>query len=94
MSMKGCEAMDVEKIINLLMFSFAQAVIVTFLMYLFCINPKVVAWERRVWAKFKRFIRRQLRKSKRIVAWAETEKHGRPDEEFITGQIRVWGEWH
>lgn len=87
--------MDVEKIINLLMFSFAQAVIVTFLMYLFCENPKVVAWERRVWAKFKRFIRRQLRKSKTIVAWAETPtKHGSPDMAWIEGQVKVYGdEW-
>ena len=33
-------------------------------------NDKVAAWERKVWAKFKRFLRRQLRKSDRIVAWA------------------------
>ena len=86
--------MDVEKIINLLMFSFSQAVIVTILMYLFCENPKVVAWERRVWSSFKRWLRRQLRKSPRIVAWAETPtKYGTPDDEWITGQIRVWGEW-
>jgi hypothetical protein len=45
--------------------------------------------------KLKRFIRNQLRKSDRIVAWAETPaKHGRPDEEWITGQVKVWGdEW-
>ena len=86
--------MDVYKIINLLVFSLIQASIVTLLFYIFCMNPKVVAWERRCWAKFKRFIRRQLRKSPRIVAWAETPtKHGTPDDEWITGQIRVWGEW-
>ena len=55
---------------------------------------KVAEWERKVWKKLKRFIRRQLRKSPRIVAWAEKPtKHGRPDEEWITGQIQVWGEW-
>jgi hypothetical protein len=92
--MKGCEAMDVEKLINLLMLSLAQATAITFLVYLLCVNSKVVALEHRVWASFKRWLRRQLRKSPRIVAWAEKPtKHGRPDEEWITGQIRVWGEW-
>lgn len=33
-------------------------------------KDKVAAWERKQWAKFKRFLRRQLRKSDRIVAWA------------------------
>ena len=87
--------MDVEKMINLLMFSFAQAVVVTFLMYLFCINPKVVAWERRMWSSFKKWLRRQLRKSKTIVAWAEKPtKHGTPDMAWIEGQVKVYGdEW-
>ena len=63
---------------------------------LVAINRKKIAeWERKVWKKIKRFIRRQLRKSPRIVAWAEKPtKHGRPDDEWITGQIQVWGEWH
>lgn len=34
-------------------------------------EKQVIAWENRVIHKFKRFIRRQLRKSDRIVAWAE-----------------------
>ena len=43
--------------------------------------------------KAKRKIRRLLRKSDRIVAWAETPaKHGRPDEDFIAGQIKVHGD--
>lgn len=62
---------------------------------LVAINRKKIAeWERKMWKKLKRFIRRQLRKSPRIVAWAETPtKHGRPDDEWVTGQIQVWGEW-
>lgn len=64
--------MDIYKIINLLLLSFAQAAVITFFVYLFCINPQVVALERRMWAKFKKFLRRQLRKSKKIVAWAES----------------------
>lgn len=34
-------------------------------------EEKVIAWENRVIHRFKRFIRRQLRKSDRLVAWAE-----------------------
>ena len=63
--------MNTNLLLNLLMFSLAEATLATILVYLFCINPVVVAWERRQWARFKRFIRRQLRKSDRIVAWAE-----------------------
>lgn len=62
---------------------------------LVAINRKKIAeWERRVWARFKRWLRTQLRKSDRIVAWAEKPtKHGRPDEEWIAGQVQVWGDW-
>lgn len=43
--------------------------------------------------KAKRKIRRFLRKSDRIVAWAESPtKHGRPDEDFIAGQVKVYGD--
>lgn len=41
------------------------------LLWGFAHEEKVVAWENRVIRKTKRFIRKQLRKSKRIVAWAE-----------------------
>ena len=62
--------------------------------YLYTRKDKLIAWEVKQIAKAKRFIRRQLRKSDRIVAWAEKPtKHGRPDDEWITGQIQVWGEW-
>jgi hypothetical protein len=43
--------------------------------------------------KAKRFIRNLLRKSDKIVAWAaKPTKHGKPDEDWITGQIRVFGD--
>ena len=92
MNMKGCEEMDVEKVINLLLLLFAQTTVATFLVYLFCINLKVVAWERRVWASFKRWLRRQLRKSKRIVAWAESED--KPcDVALAKEPWSNWSEW-
>lgn len=47
-------------------------------------EEKVIAWENRVIGKTKRFIRRQLRKSDRIVAWAAkpTKKAMRQNELF------------
>lgn len=66
---------------------------IALLVYAYMHEEKVVAWENRVIRKSKRFIRNQLRKSKRIVAWAETPaKHGRPDADFIEGQIKVYGD--
>ena len=57
-------------------------------------KEKVIAWEQKMFRKAKRFIRDSLRKNKRIVAWAEKPtKHGRPDEEWIAGQVKVWGDW-
>ena len=56
-------------------------------------KEKVIAFEIIVWSKFKRWLRRQLRKSDRIVAWAEKPtKHGRPDADFIAGQVKVFGD--
>ena len=56
-------------------------------------RKKIAAWERKQLAKFKRWLRTQLRKSDRIVAWAEKPaKHGKPDSEFITGQVKVFGD--
>ena len=70
-----------------------EAIAIVAILYGFANEPKVARWERKQWAKFKRFIRRQLRKSPRIVAWAEKPtKHGRPDDEWITGQVRVFGD--
>lgn len=58
-------------------------------------RKKIAEWERRVWAKFKRWLRTQLRKSPRIVAWAEKPaKYGTPDMAWIEGQVKVYGdEW-
>ena len=56
-------------------------------------RDKVIEWERRQIAKFKRWLRKQLRKSDRIVAWAEKPtKHGTPDMAWIEGQVKVWGD--
>ena len=44
---------------------------IALLIYGYMHEEKVIAWENRVICKVKRFIRNLLRKSKRIVAWAE-----------------------
>lgn len=63
------------------------------ILYGFTHEAKVVALEKKMWRSFKSFLRRQLRKSKRIVAWAEKPaKHGKPDAEFITCQVKVFGD--
>lgn len=71
-------------------------------MYLLIFRYKeVIDWEaEHIWEtiddfkiKLKRFIRSQLRKNPRIVAWAQTPaKHGRPDADFIEGQVKVYGD--
>lgn len=59
---------------------------IALLIYGYMHESKVVAREIKFVRKAKSFIRNLLRKSDRIVAWAETPaKHGRPDEEWITG---------
>lgn len=56
-------------------------------------KDKVIAFEIIVWSKFKRWLRTQLRKSDKIVAWAEKPtKHGTPDALFKVGQIKVYGD--
>lgn len=81
--------MNIYLLMNLIVLGFIQASVATLLVYIFCINPVVIAWERRQWAKLKRFLRRQLRKSKRIVAWAESDKS---DFEWATGQVKLYGD--
>jgi hypothetical protein len=73
----------------------AGCVSALFMYLLICKRRKVIDWEyKHLWNPLKKAIRKLLRKSPRIVAWAEKPtKHGRPDKEWITGQIRVWGEW-
>ncbi len=85
--------MNPHLLVNLIIFSLAQATVATTLVYLFCINPVVVAWERRQWARFKRFLRRQLRKSKRIVAWAESDNTETFDD-MCLANAEIWSNWY
>ena len=51
--------------------TFLEVLAIVAILYGFFNEPKVARWERKQWAKFKRQLRTQLRKSDRIVAWAE-----------------------
>lgn len=83
--MKGCETMISYSVYDVLAMLIVALVAIH--------RDKIIEWERRQLAKFKRWLRKQLRKSPRIVAWAEKPaKHGRPDEEWIAGQVKVFGD--
>ena len=72
--------------------SFFEAMAVTTLIYLFCFEKHVAKWEQKQWASFKRWLRRQLRKSKTIVAWAESED--KPcDMALAKEPWSNWSEW-
>ena len=73
--------------------SLCELAAIALLIYGYLHEEKVVAWERKMFRKAKQFIRRQLRKSKRIVAWAaKPAKHGKPDADFIAGQVKMFGD--
>lgn len=72
----------------------AGCVSALFMYLLICKRREVIDWEyKHLRNPLKRAIRKLLRKSSRIVAWAEKPaKHGRPDADFIAGQIKVHGD--
>lgn len=73
--------------------SLLEVLAIILVVYGYAHEDKVIAWENKVIRKVKNGIRKQLRKSKKIVAWAEKPtKHGRPDEDFIAWQIKVHGD--
>ncbi|MBE7027372.1 MAG: hypothetical protein E7410_07445 [Ruminococcaceae bacterium] len=71
------------------------------LIYAFFKEPKIIAWEdnvlfpflRRLWQRICRFIRRRMKSNARFIAWLNKPvKHGKPDADFIAGQIKVFGD--
>ena len=57
-------------------------------------EPEVTAWEyKHLWNPLRRAIRKFLQKNNRLMAWLnKPAKHGSPDTEWITGQIKVFGD--
>lgn len=54
----------------------------------------IVAWEyKHLWNPLKEWVCNLLVNNKRFMAWLnKPQKHGRPDEDWITGQIKVFGD--
>lgn len=66
------------------------------------LNEFLVKWEdEHIFARFREFKRKlhikianKLKSNERFMAWLEKpRKHGRPDDEWIAGQIKVWHDW-
>ena len=92
--------MNLESIAQLVAI-FTGDVLSVLLIYAFFKEPKIIKWEdehlipffRRLWKRILRFISKQLRKNKRFMAWLnKPAKHGKPDDDWITGQIKVFGD--
>ena len=66
--MKGCEIMTP---VYIALSSLCELAGIALLIYGYMHEDEVIAWENKVIRKAKKSIRNQLRKSKRIVAWAE-----------------------
>ena len=64
-------------------------------------RTQLIAWERKhIWVHYDRlkahicrFIRNRMRSNARFMAWLnKPQKHGKPDDEWIAGQIKVFGD--
>ena len=57
-------------------------------------KDKVIAWEyKHLWNPLKEWVCNILVSNKRFMAWLnKPAKHGRPDADFIEGQIKVHGD--
>lgn len=80
---------------------FTGGILSGFVIYAFFHEEKWIAWEdkhlipplRRLCARIKRSIVKAMKSSARFMAWLnKPQKHGKPDDEFITGQIKTFGD--
>ena len=80
---------------------FTGGILAGMLMYALFHEEKFIAFEeryifaplRRLWRRISRFIRSRLKNNARFMGWLnKPQKHGKPDTDFITGQVRVWGD--
>ena len=64
-------------------------------------HAELLAWERKhIWVHYDRlkarfccFIRNRMKSNARFMAWLnKPQKHGKPDVEWIAGQIKVFGD--
>ena len=71
-----------------------EIVAVIFIIWGFKNESKVAEWEYKyLWNPLKRFIRTRMKSNARFMKWLnKPQKHGRPDEDFIAGQVKVFGD--
>lgn len=56
-------------------------------------NKYIIAPLSRLWHRICRFIRNRLKSNERFMKWLnKPQKHGKPDAEWIEGQIKVFGD--
>ena len=88
--MKGCEKMTAFYIA---LSSLCELVAIALLIWGFYNESKIAEWERKQYKKFRRWLAKKLISNKRFMAWLnKPAKHGKPDEDWITGQIKVFGD--
>ncbi len=80
---------------------FTGGILAGMLIYAFFHEEKLIAFEERyifppfcrLWRGINRFIRSRLKSNARFMAWLnKPQKHGKPDADFITGQVKVFGD--
>lgn len=56
-------------------------------------ESEIAEWERKQYKKFRRWLAKKLISNKKFMAWLNAPaKHGRPDAEWIEGQVKVFGD--
>lgn len=85
--------MNLESIAQIVA-TFTGGILSGICIYGFFHEKKVIEWEyKHIWNPLKRKIRSKLIKNKRFMAWLNAPaKHGKPDEDWITGQVKVFGD--
>ncbi len=81
--------------------TFTGGILSGLLIYAFFKEPKIIKWEderlfpflRGLWHRICRFIRKCLKSNARFMKWLNKPvKHGKPDDDWITGQVKVFGD--
>lgn len=80
---------------------FTGGILAGMLIYAFFHEKKLIAWEdehlipafRRLCRRIRLFIAKRMKSSARFMAWLnKPAKHGKPDADFIAGQVKVFGD--
>lgn len=71
-----------------------QIILIALFIWGYANKDKVIKWETTYLINpLTKFIRNTLRRNEKFMNWLNAEKkHGKPDEEWITGQVRVFGD--